>query len=80
MIIIFSNSEDYTTKIVIEWLHFLGKKYIRLNKGDTISIDSISFDENVLFADLSFGNQRFSSRRLNSVCLNFLGLLLWPPQ
>lgn len=67
MIVIFTTSQDYTTKIVLEWLRYLGKNFLRINDGEPISISSISYDQDGIKAELIHGDLLFNSREIKSV-------------
>lgn len=46
MILVISDNEDYTTKLVLEWLDHFEKDFIRVNREDKIKIKSITYGEN----------------------------------
>lgn len=54
MILILSNSHDKSTTNVIEWLEFLGKKWIRINAEEAIEIDFIGQDISFKLENESF--------------------------
>jgi len=47
MILIISSETDGTTNEVIRWLRYCGKKYIRFNETDIISIQSVRFNNEI---------------------------------
>lgn len=43
MILVISDNDDYTTKLVLEWLDHFEKEFIRINREDKIKIKSITY-------------------------------------
>lgn len=52
MILIITNEADYSTSIVINWLHFFNLDFIRINENDEVDV---SFDKN----EIIFKNKQF---------------------
>lgn len=46
MILVISDNTDYTTKLILEWLDYQGKEFLRLNLEDKITITNISYGKN----------------------------------
>jgi len=53
MILILSDDSDFSTNVVIDWIHYLGGKSIRLNDNDIVHISSLSIS--------SDGNSHFKA-------------------
>ena len=45
MILVVSEQSDYTTKLVLEWLDYYEKAFVRINKKDKIAIVAMEYGE-----------------------------------
>lgn len=70
MILVFSDSSDYTTKSVIEWLDFYKQPFIRLNYDvveDNIDILESDFEESILNTKLLIKGEIISLRDIQFI-------------
>ncbi|MDX2304582.1 MAG: grasp-with-spasm system ATP-grasp peptide maturase [Microscillaceae bacterium] len=67
MILIISEEEDISTNIVIDWLHFYGQNFIRVNKEDKIFIKKFHIHNNSIKFEFIHKNQFYDSDSILSV-------------
>jgi ATP-GRASP peptide maturase of grasp-with-spasm system len=61
---IFSHSADYTTKLVLEWVDYLGKDFIRLN-DERMDIRNIVINKDSYTYSFKIGNKEFQKDQTN---------------
>ncbi len=62
---IFSHSADYTTKLVLEWVDYLGGNFIRLN-DERMDIRNIVINKDTYTYSFKIGNNEFQKGQVNS--------------
>jgi ATP-GRASP peptide maturase of grasp-with-spasm system len=62
---IFSHSDDYTTKLVLEWVDYLGKDFIRLN-DERMDIRNIVINKYTYDYSFKIGNNEFQKNEINA--------------